>query len=328
MFPIHDDNQRLHGRPYINYILILINVIVFLWEVVVTNFFSNSDKVADIFITYGAIPNSVLDGNILSLITSMFLHGGVAHIIGNMVFLFIFGDNIEDKLGRIRYVILYLTWGIIAGLIHSFYATSIGSGAIPAVGASGAISGVLGAYLVLFPRAKIYTIITAFIITTVRIPAMAYIPFWFILQIIFNFLNPLGGVAYFAHIGGFIAGVATIFLVKNLVPSFYQRQGHFNRTPRFSSPAIKTVPNNINKPEILETRDFYEILIDLKGPIVQSRISAIYDKNSRNLKLYSQSDASIYQIYNLPRNINGNEVIEMSSLNGIARIRLSKSTSR
>ena len=91
----------------------------------------------------------------------MFLHGGVVHIIGNMVFLYIFGDNIEDRFGHFKYLILYLLWGIAAGIIHSFYAVSVGGGDIPAVGASGAISGVLGAYLILFPRAKIFTVITA-----------------------------------------------------------------------------------------------------------------------------------------------------------------------
>ncbi|MDR4510507.1 MAG: rhomboid family intramembrane serine protease [Nitrososphaeraceae archaeon] len=323
MFPIHDDNQRIHGRPYVNYFLISVNIIIFLWEVIVTDFFSNPDKIAQIFLNYGAVPNSVLEGNFLSLITAMFLHGGVAHLIGNMVFLFIFGDNVEDKLGRIKYLILYIIWGILAGLIHSVYASSIGSGDIPAVGASGAISGVLGAYLIMFPRAKIYTIIAAFIITTVRVPAWAYIPFWFILQIIFNFLNPLGGVAYFAHIGGFLSGLATIFLIKNIMPSFNKRPVSVTRSSDAFNQGIKSF-SNIDKPEIFETSDYYEILIDLKGPIVQYPISAIFDKSSRNLKIYSQFDTSIYKIYELPTNVNGNRVIDLSFVNGIARIRLSK----
>ena len=323
MFPIHDDNQRIHGRPYVNYFLISVNIIIFLWEVIVTDFFSNPDKIAQIFLNYGAVPNSVLEGNFLSLITAMFLHGGVAHLIGNMVFLFIFGDNVEDKLGRIKYLILYIIWGILAGLIHSVYASSIGSGDIPAVGASGAISGVLGAYLIMFPRAKIYTIIAAFIITTVRVPAWAYIPFWFILQIIFNFLNPLGGVAYFAHIGGFLSGLATIFLIKNIMPSFNKRPVSVTRSSDAFNQGIKSF-SNIDKPEIFETSEYYEILIDLKGPIVQYPISAIFDKSSRNLKIYSQFDTSIYKIYELPTNVNGNKVIDLSFVNGIARIRLSK----
>src|SRR5574339_501015 len=171
MFPIHDDNQRLHGKPFVNYILIAINIIIFIWEVIATNFFSNSYQVAELFLNFGAVPNSVLNGDVISLVTSMFLHGGIAHLIGNMVFLYIFGDNIEDRFGHIKYLLLYLLWGVLAGVAHIFYAVETGSSFVPAVGASGAISGVLGAYLVLFPKAKIVTVITTFFLTTVRIPA-------------------------------------------------------------------------------------------------------------------------------------------------------------
>src|SRR5919106_1138764 len=216
MFPIHDDTPRLHGRPYINYSLIALNLIIFIWEIIETNFFSNELRTNEIFFSYGTMPDLVLQGDFFPIITSMFLHGGIMHIIGNMVFLYIFGDNIEDRFGHFKYLILYLLWGIAAGIIHSFYAVSVGGGEIPAIGASGAISGVLGAYLVLFPRAKIYTIVFAFFITTIRIPAIAFIPFWFIMQIVLGFLDPLSGVAYTAHIGGFLAGAATGYLWKIL----------------------------------------------------------------------------------------------------------------
>lgn len=176
MFPIHDDNQRIHGRPYVNYLLIGINVIIFVVEVIVTGYFQNTAATNAMLENYGAIPSKVLAGDISSVITSMFLHGGIAHLIGNMLFLFVFGDNIEDKFGRIKYVLAYIGWGIAAAYAHSFVAVAIGGGEIPAIGASGAISGVLGAYLVLFPRAKIFTVIAAFFITTVRIPAIWYIP--------------------------------------------------------------------------------------------------------------------------------------------------------
>ncbi|HEY3524859.1 MAG TPA: rhomboid family intramembrane serine protease, partial [Nitrososphaeraceae archaeon] len=178
MFPIHDDNERLHGRPYLNYSLIAINAVVFIWEASVTGFFTNQYATEALFRNYGAVPQSVLSGNIASLVTSMFMHGGIAHIIGNMVFLFVFGDNLEDKFGRTKYLLMYIGWGIAAAILHSLYAVSVGGGEVPAVGASGAISGVLGAYLVMFPRAKVFTVIIAFFITTVRIPAIAYIPFW------------------------------------------------------------------------------------------------------------------------------------------------------
>ena len=195
MFPIHDDTERIHGRPYVNYSLIAINVIVFVWEVIVTGYFSDQQAVAEIFTNYGAIPIFILNGDLLSILTSMFLHGGIAHLIGNMVFLFVFGDNIEDRFGHIKYLFIYIMWGAAAAIIHSFFAVSAGGGMVPAVGASGAISGVMGAYLVMFPRAKIFTVIVAFFITTVRIPALAYIPFWFILQVIFGLIDPFGGVA-------------------------------------------------------------------------------------------------------------------------------------
>src|ERR671924_214518 len=209
MFPIHDDTERLHGRPFVNYSLIAINAIVFIWEMIVTGFFTDEQTIAEIFSTYGIIPKFLLSGDILSVLTSMFVHGSLAHIVGNMVFLFVFGDNIEDRFGRIKYLLIYIAWGVVAAFVHSIYATSTGTGVIPALGASGAISGVLGAYLVMFPRAKIFTIIVAFFITTVRIPAWAYIPFWFILQIIFTLIGQSSNIAYLAHIGGFAAGIGT-----------------------------------------------------------------------------------------------------------------------
>ena len=214
MFPIHDDTERIHGRPYVNYFLIAINIIVFVWEVIATGYFSDQQAIKEISNNYGAIPISILKGDLLSILTSMFLHGGIAHLIGNMVFLFVFGDNIEDRFGHIKYLLIYILWGATAAIIHSIFAVSTGGGTVPAVGASGAISGVMGAYLVMFPRAKIFTVIVAFFITTVRIPALAFIPFWFILQVIFGLIDPFGGVAYFAHIGGFVAGLGTGYVWK------------------------------------------------------------------------------------------------------------------
>src|SRR5918911_4870842 len=216
MFPIHDDTERIHGRPYVNYSLIAINIIIFIWEIMVSAFFTNEQAVTEIFSTYGVIPRFFLAGDWLSAITSMFIHGGIAHIAGNMVFLFVFGDNIEDRFGRVKYLLIYISWGVVASLVHSMYAVNSGGGLMPAVGASGAISGVLGAYLVMFPRAKIFTIIIAFFITTVRIPAWAYIPFWFILQIIFTLIGQSSNIAYLAHIGGFAAGIGAGYLWKIL----------------------------------------------------------------------------------------------------------------
>src|ERR671924_2125410 len=220
MFPIHDDTERVHGRPYLNYGMIAINVIVFIWEASATSFFADPSATEDLFMTYGAVPSRIVNDfpdSAPTIITSMFMHGGIAHIIGNMVFLFVFGDNIEDRFGHIKYLLIYIAWGAAAAIIHSIFAVGSGGGMVPAVGASGAISGVLGAYLVMFPRAKIFTIIIAFFITTIRIPAWAYIPFWFILQLIFGLIDPFGGVAYLAHIGGFVAGLGTGYVWKSFL---------------------------------------------------------------------------------------------------------------
>ena len=126
MFPIHDDTERLHGRPYLNYSLIAINAVVFIWEASVTGFFTNQYATEALFRNYGAVPQSVLSGNVASLVTSMFMHGGIAHIIGNMVFLFVFGDNLEDKFGRTKYLLMYIGWGMAAAILHSLYAVSVG----------------------------------------------------------------------------------------------------------------------------------------------------------------------------------------------------------
>ena len=326
MFPIHDDNPRQHGRPYVNYILISINVVVFIWEAIATNFFSNPRAVAEIFIIFGATPELVLEGNYSILITSMFLHGGIAHLLGNMVFLYIFGDNIEDRFGHIKYVFLYLSWGVIAALIHSFYAISTGSGDIPAVGASGAISGVLGAYLVLFPKAKIFTVIIAFFFTTVRIPAIAYIPFWFILQVIFSVLNPTGGVAYLAHIGGFIAGAAMSFIFKSYFPSFMRikrMDDSFSKPVTRKKNVVFSDINNSNvKPEIIEGSTFFEILAELRGVY---NISDIVVKLETNTLRIVTMDKKYNIVVPLPaKNTTNIKIHSVNFVNGIVRVRVSK----
>src|SRR6187551_263638 len=263
MFPLHDDTQRIHGRPYVTYLLIAINAIVFLVEVIATANFSNEVATNTLFQNYGAIPYKILQGDIFSAVSAMFLHGGIAHLIGNMVFLFVFGDNIEDKFGRIKYLIIYLMWGAAAAITHSLFAVYTGNGEIPAVGASGAISGVLGAYLIMYPKARIYTIVVAFFITTIRIPAIAFIPFWFIMQIVLNFIDPLGGVAYMAHIGGFVAGLGTGYLWKK-----FKFQNPISFQPKWQT--IKNRPNMVEmgidtQPEIIKGPDFYEIIAEVRG---------------------------------------------------------------
>lgn len=329
MFPLHDDNQRLHGRPYVTYLLIAINAIIFLAEVIVTANFSDRAATNALLQTYGAIPNKVLGGDIFSVISSMFLHGGIAHLIGNMLFLFVFGDNIEDKFGRIKYVLIYIAWGIAAAYAHSFYAVSTGGGEIPAIGASGAISGVLGAYLVLFPRAKIFTIIAAFFITTVRIPAIAYIPFWFVMQVILGLLNPLGGVAYFAHIGGFLAGVLTGYVLKNVIT------GHGMVTPqvrysRKDRQNITSVPDMTihTQPEVIKGSNFYEIIAEMPGLVSQSEIQANYDPNTQSVRVFTTGSRK-YDINIRISDIQDDivKIDQIKYLNGIVRIRISNQKS-
>ncbi|MFW6155904.1 MAG: rhomboid family intramembrane serine protease [Armatimonadota bacterium] len=139
-----------------------------------------------------------------ALFLSMFMHGGIGHIAGNMLFLWVFGDNIEDRMGHLKYLLFYLICGIIATVSHSLFAVVTGTAHISLVGASGAIAGVLGAYLVLFRHARIRTLIIFFFITVVDLPAAFFLVYWFIIQVLS--IGAASGVAYMAHIGGFGAG--------------------------------------------------------------------------------------------------------------------------
>lgn len=322
MFPVHDDTERIHGRPYLNYGLIAVNFIVFIYEVAATGYFSNEVATNALLQRYGAIPNQVLSGNISSIFTSMFLHGGIAHLVGNMVFLFVFGDNIEDRFGRIKYLMLYLMWGAVATVGHSIFAIYTGNGEIPAIGASGAISGVLGAYLLMFPRARIYTLIFAFFITTVRIPAIAFIPFWFILQIVLGFFDPLSGVAYSAHIGGFLVGAATGYLWKKL--KLYQQQPVASKPKWYYN---KNRPNIVEmgidaQPELIKGPDFYEIIAEMRGVTSTSEIKTDYDPNTSIMKIYSLAPNTSEVQIKLPDDIPEPQVDQVQYLNGIVRIRL------
>ncbi len=212
MIPINDDNPT-YSTPIVVYALITINVIVFLYEM------SLGSGLDGFFQLYAVIPQQLsasFDGTPLdqpvpelaTLITSQFLHGDLIHIGGNMLFLWTFGDNIEHDLGHVKFLLFYLLCGILAGLTHWFFGMQ---SAAPTIGASGAIAGVMGAYLIKYPRAKIVTLLPLFIIwTTVRIPAVFFLGFWFVQQAISS-VGSLGmpeasGVAYWAHAGGFLFG--------------------------------------------------------------------------------------------------------------------------
>jgi membrane associated rhomboid family serine protease len=214
MIPFKDDNPT-RTFPFVTIGLIMINCLIFVWELVSPL----GEKQIAYF--YGAIPYNLISLEktqpihpVASIFSSMFLHGGFFHLAGNMLYLWIFGNNIEDSLGHIRFVIFYLFSGIVAVYGH---AITDPQSMIPMIGASGAVSGVLGAYILLYPRARVYTIIFfGFFWQILRIPAVIVIGFWAVIQLInviisMGMLNQ-GGVAWFAHIGGFLAGILTIKL--------------------------------------------------------------------------------------------------------------------
>jgi membrane associated rhomboid family serine protease len=199
LIPIGDDNTS-RVFPLINWSIIIACIAVFFWQNSGDmNFFSWTIS------TFGLIPSKILQReNLHSIITNIFLHGGWAHLLGNMLFLFIFGDNIESRFGHIRYLFFYLICGVMASMIWMI--TDLFS-PYPAVGASGAISAVLGAYFVLYPRNRIRTLMTfGIFIRVIRIPAWIMIGFWFLYQLLLGFIPYNTGIAYWAHIGGFVTG--------------------------------------------------------------------------------------------------------------------------
>src|ERR1051325_2684655 len=251
VFPLYDDNSDRTITPLVNYAIIAVNILVFVFlqqlgsndqftysfSTVPLEFLSGHDVVtpsrtvqyAGQVLTIpglGPTPISVY----LTLFTSMFMHGGIAHIAGNMLFLWIFGDNIEDRVGHVKYVIFYLLCGVIASLAHVFatgvFATDERSLLVPSLGASGAISGVLGAYILLYPKRRVTVILFRFL---TQVPAYVAIGIWFAFQLISG-LGMLGGgsqeggVAYAAHVGGFLAG---LILIK-----FFDT-GNKNRAPAY-----------------------------------------------------------------------------------------------
>lgn len=214
MIPYKDDNPT-STFPFVTIGIVALNILVFLYEVMSP---SGMEKLA---YSYGAIPNYILNFEklqpippVLTIFSAMFMHGGVFHIAGNMLYLWIFGNNIEDKVGHLRFVFFYIFCGIVAAYTN---AITDPHSLTPMIGASGAISGVLGAYLLLFPRATVHTLVfLGFFVTVVKIPALIVIGFWAILQFVNGVISTgfarEGGVAWFAHIGGFLVGLLTIRL--------------------------------------------------------------------------------------------------------------------
>ena len=216
MVPLHDNNPT-RITPVVTYALIGLNVFIFLYEI------SLSPPQLEAFVrAYAVVPNQLTAGfqgegalipPLLTLVTSQFLHAGFLHLGGNMLFLWVFGNNIEDQLGHIKFLVFYLACGVLAALAQWFFSME---STIPALGASGAIAGVLGAYILRFPKAKILTLIPlGFFITTFRIPAIFFLGFWFVQQALYGIASlqvesnvgmESGGVAYWAHAGGFVFG--------------------------------------------------------------------------------------------------------------------------
>ena len=211
MFPLHDDNPT-QDTSIIVYTLILVNVLIFGYQASLANF-----QFAEWIGHWGLVPKELINNpakEAIALISSQFLHGNIFHLVGNMWFLYLFGNNIEDQLGHWKFLFFYLLCGIVAALAQ--VATSPMS-VVPMVGASGAISGVMGAYLVRFPRARILSLVfLGFFITAIPIPSVIFLGIWIAGQTVYAAMaNPnLPGVAYLAHIGGFVIGAITMFLLS------------------------------------------------------------------------------------------------------------------
>ena len=226
MIPLGDSVPR-RRFPWITYTLIALNVLVFLIEL------SYGRRVTILFHKYGVVPAQLWHWQqnpavLLTLITSQFLHGGWYHIIGNMIYLWIFGDNVEDQMGYGRYLLFYLISGVIAALVQ---AAMTPMSTVPLIGASGAISGVLGAYMLFFPRGKVFLGIPLFFfLYIVDVPAVIALGYWFISQYLNGLLSlaanasgafQYGGVAWWAHVGGFVAGLALGPLFRERHPAYF-----------------------------------------------------------------------------------------------------------
>ena len=227
MLPLKDDVPS-QTTPFITIALIALNVVVFLYQLSlqISGDAQGGGAIEAFVLEFGAVPCRLsglcasaeeFPHPFVTVATSMFVHGGLLHLGGNMLYLWIFGDNVEDVLGHVRFLLFYLLSGIVAAAVQ---AAVDPTSTVPMIGASGAVSGVLGAYLVLFPYASVLTLVTfVFFFRLVRIPAIVVLGLWFVVQS-FNWLGAVhtsggeGGVAWFAHIGGFVAGMALLLIVR------------------------------------------------------------------------------------------------------------------
>ena len=256
LFPISDDDRDLKGSSPVTIILVVLNIVVFL-------FLQGAGGNEDFTYGYSVIPYEIWTGEdltspqvlqysegqavidqapgpqpiYLTIFSAMFMHGGWMHLLSNLLYLWIFGDNVEQRFGRIPFILFYLLSGIVATLVQVALGPEV---VIPNLGASGAISGVLGAYLILFPRNRVHALFFWFIVS---IPAFLAIGFWILLQLVngwgelFNAGNSMGGVAYGAHIGGFFAGLILAAIMRVIIKKEpedpYQRYPVYNQSKRY-----------------------------------------------------------------------------------------------
>lgn len=213
MLPIQDE-IRAHRFPFVNYSLIVLNIIVFILELMAGP--SLETALYEIALIPANLTAGFDLGDLKAIFTSMFLHAGLSHLLGNMLYLWIFGDNVEDRIGHFWYLVFYLAGGVVAGFAHiALNPNSV----IPTVGASGAIAAVLGAYLILFPQVKVLTFVPiGFFLRLTLLPASLLLGFWFVLQLFNGLLTlglaDMGGTAFWAHIGGFVFGVLVAWLIN------------------------------------------------------------------------------------------------------------------
>lgn len=217
IFPIGDDQVKGGSRPTFAYLFIAFNVLVFIFQIMLPQ-----EQSEGFIMKYGSIPSEIIHGkDLITILTSMFLHGGWMHLIGNMLFLWVFADNIEAVIGNVNFVLFYLLGGIAAALAHVLAGPESN---IPAVGASGAISAVLGAYLVMFPTSKIKVLVVYFF-KSFYMPAVFFLGFWIVQQLISGFFSigsaasqaQQSGVAWWAHIGGFAFGVLAGLVARKMI---------------------------------------------------------------------------------------------------------------
>ncbi len=232
MIPLRDDAPRF-TTPYLTYFLLALNVVAFLYELLL-----EPRTRMEFLFQFGVVPTHITgllhgaeDVNVqvalVPVLTSMFLHASWIHLLSNMLALWIFGDNVEDHLGRFRYLLLYLGSGVAASLLHTAFNAS---SSVPSVGASGAIAGVMGAYFLLFPSARVLTLVPLVFIFTVQLPAWVVLGYWFVVQFLSGAATSIapgqesgGGIAFWAHVGGFLTGVTLIKLLPARPPRYRYR---------------------------------------------------------------------------------------------------------